>query len=150
MSPKLLHSSTYASLMHTHISKMIAYLFEETQEFAIACNVSEVLFTPELPSDIKASFNENILFLISNYSFESSKLEDEYFSFEAGFGAENFGATVSMPLLAIKQLFVGELPLILNHANEEDKKETIKETKNSMEALLNNPQNQKFRKKVKK
>jgi len=150
MSSQILHSPTYASLMNKHISQIISYLFEENKEFAIACNLNEIIFTPELPIEIQETFKESVLFIIANYSFESSKLEDEYFSFEAGFGSENFGSTVSMPLLAIKQIFVDEKVLMINYANTKDKIAKVKHTNNSMEALLNNPQNQKFRKKIKK
>jgi len=133
--------------MQDHIEKTIGYLFKKDQEFAIACEVKYVDFEPELPSDIKDTFNETVLFILSGYTFETAKLEDEVFYFEAGFGDDNFGSTVAVPLLAIKQLIVGDHPIVLNLAQPVEKKETP--SKNSMEALLNNPENKKLLKKKK-
>jgi hypothetical protein len=72
--------------------------------------------------------------------------------FEAGFGAENFGSVVTVPLLSILQVIVDETPLLINLASY--KKET-KVTKtadeggveNSMASFLSNPENSKFIKK---
>jgi len=159
MTPTFFQTPAYAELMHTHLKDMISYLFTQDQEFAIACTIDDVLFSPELPSHIQESFQDIVLFVISNYSFESAGVDDEYFSFEAGFGEESFGAKVSMPLLAIKQLMLGEHPLIVNPAHWEQRKskeeakpkeKNMQEAENSMKALLNNPQNQKFRRKLKK
>ena len=89
-----------------------------------------------------------MLFVLSGYTFQSAKVEEGIFSFEAGFGSENFGSTVSIPLLAIKQLFVGDTPVVINHA-EVAAKVISKEisTQSSMDVLLNNPKNKKFLKK---
>ena len=62
------------------------------------------------------------------------------------FGEYNFGSTVRVPLLAIKQLFLEDDPIILNLSNPSDKK---KPSATSMEALLNNPENKKLLKKKK-
>jgi hypothetical protein len=133
--------------MEEHLEKTIGYLFQKDQEFALACEIKYVQFDPELPSSIKESFNETVLFIISGYAYESAKLEEGYFSFEAGFGSENFGSVVTMPLLAIKQVFVGDNPIVFNLAHPFEKKKAS--TKNSMEALLNNPENKKLLKKKK-
>jgi hypothetical protein len=91
---------------------------------------------------------------LSGYTFESANIDIEYFSFEAGFGAENFGSTVMVPLLAIKQVLLGENPIVFNLSrHEEEKKEesdsNTSTKKSSMEALLNNPENKKLLKKKK-
>ncbi len=147
MTINLFQTAQYRELMQSHIEQTIAYLFSKDQEFAIACEIKHVHFTPELPTSIKETFKETVLFIISAYSFETAKIEEGYFYFEAGFGDENFGATVSVPLLAIKQLFVGDHPIVLNLSNPQEKKTTS--SKNSMEALLNNPENKKLLKKKK-
>jgi hypothetical protein len=55
---------------------------------------------------------------------------------------------VSVPLLAIKQIFVGDNPIVINLANPviegDKKKEGSASKKSSMEALLNNPENKKL------
>ncbi len=147
MTINLFQTPEYRSLIQDHIEKTIGYMFEKDQEFAIACEVKYVSFEPELPSDIKNTFNDTVLFILSGYTFETAKLEEGVFYFEAGFGEDNFGSTVAVPLLAIKQLFVGDNPIVLNLAQPPEKKETS--SKNSMEALLNNPENKKLLKKKK-
>jgi hypothetical protein len=147
MTINLFQTPQYRSLMQTHIEQTIEYLFSKDQEFAIACEVKYVHFTPELPVSIQETFNDTVLFIISGYAFETAKLEEGYFYFDAGFGDENFEAMVTVPMLSIKQLFVGDHPIVLNLSQPETKKETS--TKNSMEALLNNPENKKLLKKKK-
>ena len=147
MTINLFQTPEYKSLMGEHIYKTIDYLFSKDQEFAIACEIKHVTFDPELPSNIKETFKETVLFILSGYTFETAKLEEEYFYFEAGFGDENFGSTVKVPLLAIKQLFMDDHPIVLNLANPSEKKVTS--SKNSMEALMNNPENKKLLQKKK-
>jgi hypothetical protein len=147
MTINLFQTPEYRKLMQEHISHTIAYLFEKNQEFAIACEVKYITFDPPLPNDILESFKDTVLFVLSGYTYESAKLEEGYFHFEAGFGNENFGSSVTMPLLAIKQLFVGEHPIVLNLSQPAHK--TEHSTKNSMEALLRNPENKKLLKKKK-
>jgi hypothetical protein len=148
MTINLLQTPEYRTLIQSHIFETIKYLFDKNQEFALACEVKYITFTPELPADIKDSFEDTVLFILSGFTFESAQLNEEYFSFEAGFGSENFGSTVSLPLLAIKQLFVGDNPIVINLANplieSEKKKEVSASKKSSMEALLNNPENKKL------
>ena len=148
MTINLFQTPEYKKLMEEHIEKTIGYLFNKNQEFALACEIKYVSFTPELPSEIKETFNETVLFVLSGYTYETAKLEEEYFYFEAGFGADNFGSTVSVPLLAIKQVFVGDHPIVLNLAEPVNKEEVSDVSKkSSMEALLNNPENKKLIKK---
>jgi hypothetical protein len=133
--------------MKEHISKTIVYLFEKDQEFAIACETKHIVFEPELPSDILESFNETVLFMISGYTYESAKVEGDRFVFEAGFGSDNFGAIVYVPLLAIKQLFVEEHPIVINLSEPAPLQKQTDKAKSSMEALLSNPENKKLLKK---
>jgi hypothetical protein len=147
MTINLFQTPQYRELIQEHIEKTIAYLFTKNQEFALACEIQYVDFSPELPSSIQETFQESVLFILSGYTFESAKLEEGYFSFEAGFGDENFGSTVTVPLLAIKQVFVGDHPIVFNLAQPIVKQKA--EQKSSMEALLNNPENKKLLKKKK-
>jgi hypothetical protein len=148
MTINLLQTPEYRTLMQSHIYETIQYLFSKNQEFALACEVKYITFTPELPADIKETFDDTVLFILSGFTFESAQLNDGYFSFEAGFGSDNFGSTVSLPLLAIKQLFVGDNPIVINFAHpvieQEEKKEASASKKSSMEALLKNPENKKL------
>jgi hypothetical protein len=148
MSIKNLESSQYKELMKEHIYATIEYLFNKNQEFGVACETSNVNFEPNLPTDLRESLPEVTLFMLANYSFESASIDTDYISFEAGFGAENFGALVHIPLLAVKQIFVDEYPILINVTTmngnvEEEEKKPI----DSMAALLNNPENAKLLKK---
>jgi hypothetical protein len=147
---KKLESSAYKELMKEHIYATVEYMFDNNQEFGIACETSNVNFEPNLPNKLRNSLPEVTLFMLANYSFETASIDSDYISFEAGFGVENFGALVHIPLLAIKQLFVNEYPVLINIStvnvmNKEEKKE--KEPIDSMAALLNNPENAKLLKK---
>jgi len=149
MTINLFQTSEYRTLMTQHISQTIEYLFEKNQEFSIGCEVKYVTFMPELPQNLQETFNDTVLFILAGYTFESAGLDTEYLTFEAGFGEENFGSTVSVPLLAIQQLFVGDNPIVLNFAKPlskiEKQKESISQSKkSSMEALLKNPENKKL------
>jgi hypothetical protein len=148
MTENLLQTPEYRALIQSHIFKTIQYLFDKNQEFALACEVKYITFSPELPTEIKSSFDDTVLFILRGFTFESAQITEEHFSFEAGFGSENFGSLVSMPLLAIKQIFVGEHPIVINLADPElerkKKKEESASTKSSMEALLKNPENKKL------
>ncbi len=147
MTINLFQTATYKDLISEHIINTINYLFDKNQEFAIACEIQHITFYPELPTSIQESFDETVLFILSGYTFETATLDEDSFSFEAGFGEDNFGSTVRVPLLAIKQLFVGDHPIVLNLANPISEQKPS--TKNSMESLLKNPENKKLLKKRK-
>jgi hypothetical protein len=145
---KKLESSAYKELMKEHIYATVEYLFDQDQEFGVACETSSVNFEPNLPSKLRDSLPEVTLFMLANYSFETASIDTDYISFEAGFGAENFGALVHIPLLAVKQVFVDEYPILINVTSiTENIEEEIKEPIDSMAALLNNPENAKLLKK---
>jgi len=153
MQTDLFQTPAYRELISSHLEKTILFLFESDQEFALACETEFLLFEPELPQEITDSFGESVLFILTGYTYETAKLDEEYFSFEAGFGEENFGSLVTLPLLAIKQIFVGEYPITINISepadpNEKEKHSEIDSSK-SMEALLSNPENKKLLKKKK-
>ncbi len=148
MQKDLFQTSDYQKLITSHLEQTIHFLFENDQEFALACETKFLYFEPELPEEIFESFGETVLFILTGYTYDTSRLEDGYFSFEAGFGEDNFGSLVTLPLLAIKQIFVGEYPVMINiseplEGKEDDSISEIDSSK-SMEALLNNPENKKL------
>ena len=149
MTMKVLETAQYKELMKEHIYATVEYMFNQNQEFGVACETSEVNFNPDLPSELKASLPEVTLFMLANYSFETASIDTDYISFEAGFGAENFGSLVHIPLLSVKQLFVDEYPILINVATTKEEIEEKKEEQSidSMAALLNNPENAKLLKK---
>jgi hypothetical protein len=71
--------------------------------------------------------------------------------FEAGFGADNFGSIVHVPLLSIVQIIIDEQPIFINLAKykKQESTEATKEidekgVENSMNIFLSNPDNAKF------
>jgi hypothetical protein len=153
MPHKSLETEEFKAIMKEHILRLVKYMFSSNQEFSVACEISEVHFEPILPRDIHDSLPEVTLFMLANYSFESASLENNFLSFEAGFGPENIGALVQIPITAIRQIFVGEYPILINVApssQEVVEDENMEDEDNSMNALLNNPENAKLLKKKKK
>jgi len=151
MSHSIFQNPKYANIMQEHINQVLHFLLEEDSDFSVACKVEHISFTPILPANITETFNESVLFVLSGYTRESAGIDDDegYFSFEAGFGSENIGSRLMLPILSIQQIFVNEQPIILNFIDYSSLKtphaKSIKGSeKTSMEALLNNPKNKKL------
>jgi len=146
MQLKLLDSVKLKKINQNYIYDTLEFLLSNNQFFGIVCKTSYTNFNPPLPKSIMDNFQDRVLFMIAKYSFESAILAEDSFSFEAGFGRENFGSTVNLPLLAIQEIIVENRPILVNFFSP-IKKET--KIQNSMEKLLQNPQNQKLLKKKK-
>ncbi len=147
---KVLSDEKFSNMMGEHIESILEYLMDENINFSILTNLSEVNFQPPLPNDIRDSFKPITMFVLAGYTYESAVLDGDILSFEAGFGAENYGSLVSVPLLGILQIIVEETPIFINLSipiNTKPKKDKKKGVKKSMEALLSNPENKKLLKK---
>jgi hypothetical protein len=151
---KLVEEKHFAQLMKRHLEELIVLLFEKEQNFGVLCKIEDISFNPELPEEMFAEFRPLTLFFLAGYTFETAKIEDGFLIFEAGFGRENFGSVVSVPLLSILQVIVDDTPIMINLAIEKEdlEQELEKEVdesgvKNSMASFLSNPENQKFLKK---
>lgn len=148
----LIDDKEFAKLMQKNMQDLIVLFFQKEQNFGILCKVDDVGFNPPLPDNISSEFRSLTLFFLAGYTFESARIEDGYLVFEAGFGSENFGSVVSVPLLSILQVIVDETPVLINLANlkqleQAGKKEEIIDeqgVKNSMASFLSNPENSKF------
>ncbi|MDQ7061205.1 MAG: hypothetical protein Q9M43_08725 [Sulfurimonas sp.] len=95
------------------------------------------------------SFVHSHYFFLAGYTFETARIENDCLIFEAGFGADNFGSLVTVPLLSIMQVIVDETPVMINLATYEKNMEVTQELdegglENSMASFLNNPENSKF------
>jgi len=144
----------FALMMKRNIEDMVIHFFEKAQNFAILCNIEEVVFEPELPHDINKEFRPLTIFFLGGYTFETARIEDDVLIFEAGFGSDNFGSLVHVPLLSIMQIIIGETPVLINLATSKSLqnhklRESVDEdgVKNSMASFLSNPENSKFLKK---
>jgi len=150
----IVKNDSFLHLMRDHIQDLLIYLFEQEQHFGVLCKIEHLTFDPPLPEHITGEFRPMTLFFLAGYTFESARIEDEQLIFEAGFGAENIGSVVSVPLLSIMQIIIDQTPIFVNLATL--KETTVQETsapelgvKDSMAAFLSNPENDKFLKKKK-
>ncbi|HEX5623923.1 MAG TPA: hypothetical protein VFX57_05745 [Sulfuricurvum sp.] len=146
---EIIKNPSFARLMETHIRDMLIYLFENEQNFGILCKIEHLTFDPPLPSHISQEFRALTLFFLAGYTFESARLDNDVLYFEAGFGQENIGSLVSVPLLSIVQIIIDDTPAFVNLAipAERSQPATIEKqegVQNSMSAFLSNPENQKF------
>lgn len=148
----IIKSPSFAKLMETHIRDMILYLFENEQNFGILCKIDQLDFNPPLPKYISDEFRAMTLFFLAGYTFESARIENDCLMFEAGFGQENIGSFVSVPMLSIVQIIIDDTPAFVNLALPQERHPAIGDEKNdgvvnSMNSFLSNPENQKFLKK---
>jgi len=134
-------SKEYKELAKKNIYATLELLFNKGIEFSIICHTNVIEFNPSIPAEI-IEFDEIAMFIIAGYSYESSALDKNSFSFEAGFGAENYGSVLNIPLEAIVQISIGEELLLINHY--EPKEVTLQTETSSMDILLNNPENLKL------
>ncbi|MBA3025169.1 MAG: hypothetical protein FP820_02030 [Sulfurimonas sp.] len=152
MLENVIENKNFALMMKRHIGELVVHFFEQEQNFGILCKVDDVQFEPALPESIKSEFRSLTLFFLAGYTFETARIDDDFIIFEAGFGADNFGSLVSVPLLSIMQVIVDETPVLINlaryiHEPVVEKEVDENGVKNSMDVFLSNPENSKFLKK---
>ena len=139
----IIEDNGYKSLVEKQIKENVLFLLEKKQEFSITANIQPISFTPELPKVIKDQMHKFSLFTLSNYTYTTVQIDDNYISFEAGFGNENFGSVVKIPLYAIFQIIIDESILYINSvATVEKFNSDLK--KNSFNIFKSNPNNKKF------
>jgi len=149
----IVDNDKFREIMIKHISDFIKYLFNENIEFSILTSLSNIGFDPPLPEYITTDFKPITLFTLAGYTYDSARVENEVLTFEAGFGRENFGSIVSVPLYAILQIIVENTPVLINLSTPPETKEKEKEKsgiKKSMDIFLSNPNNKKLLKKKRK
>lgn len=149
MLENVINDGGFAKLMQKNIQDIMVHFFTQEQNFGILCKIEDITFEPVLPDNINSEFRPLTLFFLAGYTFETARIEDNYLLFEAGFGGDNFGSLVRVPLLSIMQVIIDETPVLINLATY--KKEFEVEGKvdkggveNSMASFLNNPENSKF------
>ena len=146
----VINDKEFAQLMKRNIQDLIIHFFEKEQNFGILCKIEDIAFNPELPDSINSEFRPLTLFFLAGYTFETARIENGSLVFEAGFGTDNFGSIVTVPLTSIMQIIVDETPVLINLANYEHELEVKKVevdddgVENSMASFLSNPENSKF------
>ena len=136
----IIENPKYKDLVRSQIKDTINFLLEQNQEFAITANIDAVKFDPELPSATLDQLSKFSLFILSNYTYSTVRLDENNLYFEAGFGSENFGSTVKVPFFAVFQIVVEESILFVNSCATVDK--FTKDAKEkSLNVFKNNPNN---------
>ncbi|MGB5866917.1 MAG: hypothetical protein WBG69_03490 [Arcobacteraceae bacterium] len=110
----IVEDENYKEMLEGQIFEVIEYLINKDEEFSITANIEGVQFDPSIPESISANFSHFTLFTLANYTYESIILTEKNITFEAGFGSENFGSHVTIPLYAIFQIVIDESILFLN------------------------------------
>jgi len=121
-----------------HAKEILMLLLERDDSFSILAHLPSINFNPELPDHIKEQFTEIIHFAIANYTLQSAHISDENFIFEAGFGQENIGSVVTVPIENIVQISQEEVPLFINTAA------TLPKPQKPKNPFSVNPRNKKF------
>lgn len=145
----IIKNPAFARLMETHARELLIHLFDSNQSFGILCKIDNLTFDPPLPENISREFRAMTLFFLAGYTFESARLENNILYFEAGFGQENIGSVVTVPLLSIVQIIIDDTPAFVNLALPPEQSISVnieknEGIKNSMSSFLSNPENQKF------
>ncbi|MDN5070726.1 hypothetical protein O8C76_06740 [Aliarcobacter butzleri] len=139
----IIENPNYKELIEKQIQDIIVFLLDNNQEFSITANITPISFNPALPEEIKSQLHKFSLFVLSNYTYTTIEINEEFLSFEAGFGNENFGSVVKIPLHAIFQIIVDDSILYLNTIATVEKFNKNLE-KNSFNIFKNNPNNKRF------
>jgi hypothetical protein len=145
----VINNKDFTELMQKHMQELIIHFFQKEQNFGILCKIEDALFEPSLPEEIVSEYRPLTLFFLAGYTFETAHVQDDNLIFEAGFGTENFGSLVRVPLVSIMQVIVDETPVMINLATyqPEDKPKKVsdvKGVKDSMASFLSNPENSRF------
>ena len=129
--------SKFIQIKKEHAKEILYLLFDNKEEFSVVAYLKAISFNPNLPNHIIENFDEAILFILANYTLQSAHIKDDNLIFEAGFGKENFGSEVTIPLSNIIQIIQNNTPLFVNpFANIINK--------NPKNPFLQNPKNRKF------
>jgi len=140
----IIEDYNFKDLAQKHTKEIIQYIVAKNVEFSIVANIKSISFEPELPTNIKEKLHQFSLFTLAGYTFTTIKIDDDFLFFEAGFGKDNFGSIVKIPLYSILQIIIDEnivhvnLSATIEKFNQKDLKET------SLNLFKNNPNNKKF------
>ena len=150
---EVLTNKKFSSMMRRHAVEIMSFLFDNNYHFSVLADTKNVKFNPPLPKHITDTFQQVILFTLVGYTYESAKIDEKNLYFEAGFGEENIGSVVTIPIQSILQILVEENPIFVNLSyitEDEEEEEEDKGVEKSMQIFTSNPENQKLLKKRKK
>ena len=141
MLEEILEDREFGSMMGRNIYDLLNFLIKKGTTFDILANTKFVSFNPELPDEIKSSFNPSvILFSLAGYTLSSVEIIKDEIKFEAGFGPDNFASVVNIPIGAIIRISIDENPILINFATYSPSDSKTKQER-SKQIFLNNPKN---------
>ncbi len=140
MIKNIIEDIEYKNLVSKQIAQTISFILNKDLEFSVSTNLQALSFSPELPAPLYKSLAKFPLFVLSNYTYTSIKLYDDYFTFEAGFGSEGFGSVLSVPYSSVYQLALGDAILFVNPVATVEKFNE-KESEKSHNIFTKNPKN---------
>lgn len=147
MITRLLKNKNFAELSNQNAKNLLEFFLKERIDFSVLCSLSGVGFSPALPSEISKNLKPLTVFVLSNYSLENAHISNNSLLFEAGFGENNFGSLVSIPISHVIQIVVDDTIVFINlcaslHRNS---KQQVSGIETSFNSLLNNPKNSSFK-----
>ena len=110
----IIEDINFRNLKIKHAREILLLILDINKPFNILCKLEGIEFNPPLPKHISNNFQDIILFSLANYTLSSAHIENEKLTFEAGFGEENFGSVVSVPIENIIQITENDTPLFIN------------------------------------
>jgi len=148
----LLEQEEFKELLNDHSAEILSYFLDNNIEFGVLCNLADVTFQIKLPDEIYSSLKPLTLFMVAGFTFESAYIrDDDALIFEAGFGTDNFGTIVEVPIDSVLQIVIGETVVYINLTATLPKKKKSEINKGSEErsidAIFTNPENKKLFKK---
>lgn len=117
----VIQSNEYKELTSRQIQELLHFLQDNNEEFDVTVNIDGMTFNPPLPEPIKEQFVQFTLFSLANYTFQSLNIEEDFITFEAGFGEENFGSVCKIPFFAIFQISINNSILFVNPCSTVEK-----------------------------
>ncbi len=142
MVQSFLRDQDFNEMMVLHIKETIDLLLSKGTYFSILTNISEIKFDPILPYDISSTFKPITLFVVAEYTFETCTFDDNNLYFEAGFGHQNVGSYVTIPLHAIVQIIIEDTPILINLSVPSEYTHKKADIQKSTNIFLSNPENQ--------
>ena len=144
-----INSKEFIKIQEQHILAILNLLFSKNINFQIRIPAEKVALDPLLPMDILFGFEPNILFDISEYSFETFSINGSIVSFLAGFGDKNpIESMVSSELKDINMILKDNKHLLLNNLTAFLDDEIIEDIEDginkSMNVFKKNKENTKF------
>lgn len=143
MIEQVANSAKMQNVLQKHAKEIIQTLYEEDLHFSIVCDTSLIQFSPPLSVEMRERLGKVAVFILSGYSFQSLKLADNHFEFEAGLimqSGEDLGTILEIPYHSVMQIVIqdeNETQSIMVYCNPFEFTPS-QEVEDSMMAILSN------------